>query len=304
MARYNREFLVPYLHDLCALYLAERKLQNTISQTKQRIRHCSSEHYPRLPKEPEEQSISGWTGFLLIFGGFWIMGGLYLMLDLMTDPSGMGSMPLGAAWAVSFLALFILGAVPLYLGIQDYREREERNKRAKLQYEIQVEKYAREMKQALCDNEDNKKQLPVLRGRLAGQEAELERVQDMRRFVYGANIIPKHYRDFYATVFLYDWFAYGASDDLDMALNTYVLEEIKARLDRIIQQQSEMILNQRLMLAKQRESIEAQNHHNELMRSKLDRLQTTEDERLRYERMTETNTAVTAFFAAANYLNS
>lgn len=304
MTRYNREFLIPYLHDLCALYVAEQKLQNAISQTEQRIRYCSCEHYPLTPKEPVEQSISGWTWFLFVFGGFWIISGLYMILVLMIDPSGIGSMPLSAGWAMSFMALFLLGALPLYLGIQEYREIEEKNRRAKLQYETAVEKYARAMKKAYCDNEHNKKQLPILRRELSGQEAELEKVHDMRRFVYGANIIPKHYRDFYATVFLYDWFAHGASDDLDMALNTYVLEEIKARLDRIIEQQSEIILNQRLMLAKQRESVDAQNRHNELMRSKLDQLQTTEDERLRYERMTETNTAVTAFFAAANYLKS
>lgn len=304
MARYNRDFLVPYLHDLCALYLAERKLKNDIWQTSQKIQYCSREHYPSVPREPKEQPISGWTWFLLIFGGFWIMGGLYMMLVLVADPSGIGSMPLEAGWAISSVALFILGVAPLCLGIQEYREIEKRNIRAKSQYKIEVDRYTRAVEQACRDNEHNVKQLPILRRKLRGQEAELEKTLDVRRFVYGANVIPKHYRDFYATVFLYDWFAHGGSDDLDMALNTYVLEEIKARLDRIIEQQSEMILNQRLILAKQQESINAQNQHSDMMRRKLNRIQATEDERLSYERMTETNTAVTAFFAAANYLKS
>lgn len=301
MARYNREFLVPYLHDLCALYLAERRLENDIWHVKQRIQYCSSEHYPAVPKEPKPKPAEG--GFLLAFGGFWIIGGLCLMFGLISGEE-MGAMPLEAGWAISFLALFLLGVAPFCLGMQLRREVEAQNKHAKAQYEVEVDRYERALERAYRDNEHNKKQLPALERKLQGQEAELEKVQDIRRFVYGANVIPKHYRDFYATIFLYDWFAHGGSDDLDMALNTYVLEEIKTRLDRIIEQQSEIILNQRLMLAKQQESIEAQNRHNDMMRQKLNRIQSTEDERLRYERMTETNTAVTAFFAAANYLHN
>ena len=213
-------------------------------------------------------------------------------------------MPLGLAWSIAFFALFLLGAVPLYWGIQLRREVEEKNQRIKTEYEIHVDRYAKALEHAHLENELNKKQLPALNRKLLGQEAELEKTQDLKRFVYGVNVIPKHYRDFYATVFLYDWFAHGGSSDLDMALNTYVLEEIKSRLDRIIEQQSEIILNQRLMMAKQQESIDAQNRHSDMMRRKLNQLQATEDERLRYERMTETNTAVTAFLAAATYLKS
>lgn len=303
MARYNRDFLIPYLHDLCALYLAEHKLENDIRQTKERIQYCSYEHYPSAPREPKEETISGGTWFVLIFGGFWIIGGLALMSAIIRGEE-IGTMPLEVAWSMAFIALFLFGVAPLYFGINEYREIDKKNKNAQRKYEKSVDAYSRAMERAYIDNDRNAKQLPALKNQLCNQNAELERAQNLKRFVYGVNIIPTHYRNFYATVFLYDWFAHGISNDLDMALNTFVLEEIKERLDQIIEQQAEMILNQRLMLAKQQESIDNQNHHNDMMRRKLDRLQATEDEHLHYDRMIEANTAVTAFFAAATYLKS
>lgn len=303
MARYNRDFLVPYLHDLCALYLAERKLESNIANTMENIKSCSHEHWPKPPREPEGMSIPGWVWFALIFGGFWIVAGHFMVFEIIGGDS-LRTEQIGFAWTMSLFALFFLGATPLYFGIREYRWEVEFDKKHKRDYEILLERYAEDLKQAYLDNEHKANQLPILENQLREQKAELEKLRDVRRFVYGANIIPTHYRNFYATVFLYDWFAYGSSDDLDMALNTFVLEEIKDRLDRIIEQQSEMILNQRKMLAKQQESIDAQDQHNNMMRQKLDQLQATEDERLRYERMAETNTAATAYFTAATYLKS
>lgn len=103
-------------------------------------------------------------------------------------------------------------------------------------------------------------------------------------------------------VYLYDWFGTSGADDLDHALSMFVLEEIKARLDRIIEQQSEMILNQQLMIANQQKTQELQIAHAKMMRNKVQQLQATEEERLRYDRMIEANTRGMAYFAVADYL--
>lgn len=295
MARYNREFLVPYLHDLCALYFAERKMKVEIGQTDYRIRQCSREHFPVAPAMPDQgDSGVGCLGWFLNLGGIFLIIAGYVCTFAPYRKEG----------SMLEAFLIILGIFSAVLGISiilSARNERDQNQR---QYESKMKDYETQLKKAQHDNERNARILPSLKIQLRNQKMELEKIQRLIRLVYGANVIPKHYRDFYATVFLYDWFAYGGSDDLDMALNTYVLEEIKARLDRIIEQQSEMILNQRLMLAKQQESIDAQNRHNGMMRRKLDQLQATQDERLRYDRMIEANTAVTAYFAAATYLKS
>lgn len=131
---------------------------------------------------------------------------------------------------------------------------------------------------------------------------EIKHTQRLLDDAYRVNIIPTHYRNKYAALFLYDWFNTGGSDDLDMALNMFVLEEIKEKLDMIIRNQSTIILNQRIMQAQQQKTIEQQNEHNRLMRNKLDQLCISSQEHNRYLSMIESNTAATAYFAAADYL--
>ena len=87
-----------------------------------------------------------------------------------------------------------------------------------------------------------------------------------------------------------------------MALNMFVLEEIKEKLDRIIANQKEIILNQYLQLAEQRRSLELQEEHTSMMESKLNQINASNEERNTYLAMIESNTATTAYFATANYL--
>ena len=124
------------------------------------------------------------------------------------------------------------------------------------------------------------------------------------RQVYSANVIPGQYRNLYAAVYLYQYFGQSQADDLDLVLNTFVLEQIKAKLDVVIQQQSEAILNQRIMLANQEKTMEAQQKHAAMLESKLSRMEASDEERNQYLSMIESNTATTAYFATAQYINS
>lgn len=132
--------------------------------------------------------------------------------------------------------------------------------------------------------------------------AERNKIAKALNEVYAANIIPSHYRDMYAAVYLYDFFSTSRSDDLDMALNTYVLEQIKDKLDVIIEKQHTSILNQRLILANQQRSLEEQRAHNAYMRQKIYQIASSIEEQNQYLAMVESNPAATAYFAAANYL--
>lgn len=284
MARYNREFLVPYLNNLCALHLAKDRLMCCYDRA--RCDRSELEHGPRFekPQWPEPEDVGDTITITLVLG--LLAGFLFLGSDVAPSLRAV-FLPLLCACLVGIFLLWSR----LFLR---YARRKHTFQKAYIAYEARCRKW----------REDAEKEKSKLDNQMHEYQEEINRIDMVLKQVYSANIIPSMYRNKYAAVYLYDWFGTSGADDLDHALSMYVLEEIKARLDRIIEQQSEMILNQRLMLAKQQESIDAQNRHSDMMRSKLDQLQATEEERLRYERMTEANTAATAYFAAATYLKS
>ena len=106
----------------------------------------------------------------------------------------------------------------------------------------------------------------------------------------------------YVAVYLYDWFSTSMADDLDMALNMYVLEEIKDRLDQIIDMLYESLVNQRMMLNNQMKTLEQQEQYHTDMIDKLNRLQLSAAEHSAYLGMIEANTSAMAYFSAAEYI--
>lgn len=152
------------------------------------------------------------------------------------------------------------------------------------------------------ENEKLKQYIPAYEEELAYYKQERRRVKRLLNQVYDVNIIPGRYRDSYVAMYLYDWFGTSQADDLDMALNTLVLEEIKERLDTLISYQSQSILNQRMILANQQRAYNEQQRHNSLMRAEANRIAASNEERNIYLSMIESNTAATAYFAAAEYL--
>lgn len=169
------------------------------------------------------------------------------------------------------------------------------------------ERYYRESKEYERIKEQNdqkhKKGLALNR-QLQGARDERQRVSTLLQKSYGANVIPGQYRNVYAAMYLYDYFRNSRADDLDLVLNTFVLEQIKERLDIIIASQSEMILNQRILMANQEKSIEQQRFHHDQLMDKLDQIHAQGEERNLYEQMIESHTAASAYFAAAEYIRN
>ncbi len=133
---------------------------------------------------------------------------------------------------------------------------------------------------------------------------EIKKIDALLGKVYSVNIIPSQYRDIYSVVYLYDLFSTSRLTDLDAALTLFVLEQIKSKLDEIILNQSTMILNQQIMIANQMKTLEQQQHHQNEMVAKLNRLSLIEEEHIIYLDMIERNTEATAYFSAATYLQN
>lgn len=88
----------------------------------------------------------------------------------------------------------------------------------------------------------------VLETELAAMQNELRNAEDLLLDAYSINIIPKQYRDIYAAFYLYDYLSTSAAS-LETALLHYNLEELKARLNEVIRQQSEMLLEMAIQSA-------------------------------------------------------
>ena len=285
MARYNRDFIVPYLRNICSLYFARQRIQEWYWTASKKA--DAFDVYYHDPKIPHYEDSMGCASYVLI--GFIVL--LLLLVKLAYDSNN---------WIMALpCAFLVLICVVCLICIS--RNVGEGNKKKLEEYNAKVD--AAE-KRYFAEAEKAKQEKIRLESRMNAYMREINRIDALLDRLYSANIIPTMYRDSYAAVYLYDWFSTGNSDNMDHALSMYVLEQIKSRLDRIIDNQSQMILNQSIMMANQVRSMEQRKQYENQMKMKLNRLQTTADEQLRYTRMIEANTAVLTFFANADYLKN
>lgn len=288
MARYNREFLVMYLKDVCALELAEQKLNEARSDLEYEIYALQERKQDLAIPTPYPTLESNEKGIMLIVGAILYVG-IYFLLKLIE---------------LLFLkGLFTLGIAVLmfWLGISELQKAKKSNEFRLNEYHALCAK-----RKTLLENVEReyKETVPEINRELNVCKRELHSVRTTLKAVYAANIIPNRYRDIYTAIYLYDWFSTSKSTDLDHALSMYVLEEIKDRLDQIIENQSAILLNQRIMIANQEDAIKQQKRHHAALCEKLNRIETSANQQTAYMRMIESNTKATACFAAASYLRS
>ena len=287
MPKYNRDFLVPYLQDVCALHLLHRKLLVHRRDLENQVAVLQRGKEAVCPDVPRQEPIVTAGRIIAI-----LIGGFFLWMTLATITEQMGFF---------FFAFSLILAIPfLWGGISGMRDAQKSNEYKEKEYMLCAQKYEEIVQQ----NKKGRARIPFLQEEIQRCQGEAKKVNGVLRQVYSANVIPGQYRNLYAAVYLYQYFGQSQADDLDLVLNTFVLEQIKAKLDVVIQQQSEAILNQRIMLANQEKTMEAQQKHAAMLESKLSRMEASDEERNQYLSMIESNIATTAYFATAQYNNS
>ncbi len=282
MAKYEREFLVPYLMNLCSLELAHRKLSEreyVLDGQAGRLRDGI-----RFAKKPQAPFIERLPLFWVVMGCItFVMSFLMFSLEL----NGLG-------W------FFIIGGIAEgSIGYGQITEVKESNARKQCTYNREMAEYNEAQRK---NDTDKRTKLPAALDELRRCQLEKRKVTETLQRAYGINVIPMQYRNIYASVFLYDWFSTSRADDLEMALNMFVLEEIKEKLDRIIANQTSIILNQQITIANQQKTMEQQKAHSAMMREKLSRIEASNEDRNMYLGMIESNTSTIAFFSAADYI--
>ena len=293
MAQYNHEVLVNYLRDVYSMELLVRKIQENIYSTRKDIQHeqaivAEAESTP-IPTEHElspQKSISPYiiAGFITLFisFGFFTLPTVGALLGLL-------------GISVSIAIFFWAGSVS-----SDNTESQEIERRIiKERFQNDIEEY----ENLLVLANSYRASLPSQINDYNTTVSHLQEAKEKLQQVYAVNIIPNKYRTIYVAYYLYDYISSCRETDVDRVLQTMLLEQIIAKLDKIIAQQEEIILNQRMQLAKQDHLIaQSKQQHTEQMKI-LYGLEKNQQIQNDYLAMTEANTRITNYFVTADYIN-
>lgn len=286
MARYDRTFLVPYLNDICTLHLSKRKILTLIDQAQKEIDHICEDAISKVePPQLEKKKNGSFIGHTLT-----AMILLLIALPLLV---------MSVVNAIYFVLCILFTAAGVMLMMHTFSA----DKRADEEIEARNAENEREHYLAqMAAVKEAEPLLSVFQDKIDFYNNEIDRIEDLLTKLYGANVIPGWYRDLYPAVYLDDWFTNSRADDLDVALGMLVLEQIKDKLDVIIRNQAEQLINQRIMIANQERMMEQMERHHKALMSKLDDILENNEERNTYLQMINGHIATSAFFAEASYL--
>lgn len=287
MASYDRRILIPYLQDVCAAEMLCRKLEQEIqsakSESEKFIRWANADYEdPKAPEwdkyKPDNGKKTGGIVALIIYGG----------IGLILFPIGLIGVGMG-------IAAYLSGA----------KEQEKCEARAKKEYDAAVKAY----KAKCATQKSHRENRPAWREKarqltVKGNDLseKLKAAKALRNDIYSVNIIPARYRNIHASYYLYDYFDTCRENDLDKIIQTMLLDEIIKRMDKLIIQNQEIILNQRMQIALQETQNRAiADNHREEMRQ-LARMETNQERQLDYQRMIEANQEMTNFFLTVDYI--
>lgn len=289
MARYDRRILVPYLKDVCVVELLCRKLSNEVDVIKrsadraqQQVREIYNIKAPYEPVRTDYKTTGfSWVSFLI---------GLVGAATLFAP-----NLPLFFIFlCVAECALFMYWA---FAGISSAEDQYEAAMR---EYQQQKWQYDKQLAQKRTYEE----KYYALKKECQAMQQEYHNAEMLKTQLYGVNIIPSRYRTVHAAYYLYDYFSTCQENDLDKIIQTMLLDEIVQRLDRVIEQQSEILLNQRRQLALQQQTLEAANENHRQQMLALARQEQNQELQTEYLAMIEGNTRANAYFAAATWLQN
>ena len=296
MACYNHEILVQYLRDVYSMELLRNRVQSKLSTLNTRIENdkCmislfQQKSFP-VSQDVEEPSFG-------VTFGLWIVPliiCIFLTVIFVEIPIIGFLFPYVCVLAGLFWTVVTLGSYP-----GEVKRYKELSEKAQKDFEFKVSDYETQQSRANACQADLNQIIPTYNNTLT----QLQEIQQKLTGAYSVNIIPNRYRTIYYAYYLYDYFSSCQETDLDKIIQTILLEQIVAKLDQIIDQQTESILNQRMILAKQDAQMEAlQENHNAHLRS-LAQIEQNQALQTNYLDMLDTNTRITNFFVTADYIN-
>ena len=197
MARYNRDILVPYLQDICALHFAELEVCAKMFETQKKIiqlRHGKKIEPPLEPKYEEEwdwfSSLVAGAGIFLIFGSIVCLFGSFI-----------GEVPMALGF-VLFILSMPMGIFLWMITGAPVQKAKKYNATLLEQYQEKLRIYRKSMSEIEKKNEEARKEIPSLERRLTYLSNERKKITKLLEQSYGAGVLPTQYRDIYAAVYL------------------------------------------------------------------------------------------------------
>ena len=293
--RYNNKFLRMYLTDICSLHLAERELSQRISKLQTKIEKANTQERYSAPANPHCEPVFSGASLAGLAVGAFLAGVSLIGWVTGNAPGGFSVIAIGG---------IIVGVAIIAAIVRSAMETKQLNDLKLKQYEEAYDSYTRARRALAAQKERERALVPQHQEKIELYRREIAKIVQMRNRAYALNIIGLRYRDIYAAMYLYEYFCFSKEESLSMAINTYVLEQIKEKLDKMIELQAESILNQRIQIANQELAIEEQRQTAREMKSQIRHLTSEVDKQNEYLDMIETNTAVSAYFSAATYFKN
>ena len=288
MPHYNREILVPYLKDVCSAELLCRKLEQQKNESESKLRDAKY-YQQRKPPEPVMPIKDGYTDeqsgawkFLALAGICYVVGIICPKILLF-------------AWCLC--GYFIIRGI--YTKIKQKEEEEKQYNSDLRRYDEAQKEYDQWSKnrgyyQRIVETEQRN---------ISVYGTHLTEANQLKEQLYSVNIIPAKYRNAYAAYYLYDYFNTSREDDLTQVLQTMLLEEIIKRLDKVIEQQENIIIGQQRTMAMMEQQNKAAEQHRRSVMNHIAQIEQNQEQQTEYLQMIEAHERTKSFFAYATYLD-
>ena len=260
----DRKILLNYLYQLQVVEFSADKLKQIINRLNYNISRLGK---AVQPSKPYKMGVD-----LGAIGGFLFLGGK-LLYSL--NPWGLFSFASGVG-VIIIIVTIVGGLISAASKESDYKEREEEYKRQIAEEAIRVQQELLE-RDALIEQRD-------------GFQKNLDEAERVMEKAYSANVIPKQFRNLYAVYYLYEYLSTSQST-LESAMLHFDLNEIKAKLDSIIDQQEQIVLQNAISISQNDKIIE---QNNNIIRSAM-KIETNAERIAQYEAIQATNSGVIAF---------
>ncbi len=144
--------------------------------------------------------------------------------------------------------------------------------------------------------ENLKRIMPSMKKR-SGIEKEIKEAKLLLQKAYDINVVPKQFRNIYAIWFIHDYIV-TSTETLSAAFLHCDLDKIKQKLDTIIEQQKEIIINQRILMAQNAQMIE----QNQQTLDRLANIESNTERAAQYAAIASNNAEACAWIGIANYI--
>ena len=144
---------------------------------------------------------------------------------------------------------------------------------------------------------DNLKKIRPQQEKRANIQEEIRKATELLQEAYSINIIPQQFRNIYAIWFIHNYIC-TSNETLTSAFLHCDMDSIKQKLDTIIDQQREIIMNQAILAAQNRQIME----QNQQSLSHLAAIEANTEMAAQYSQIAANNAEACAWIGVANYL--